>query len=144
MPTRTAAEKRAEDRRAYDAFLSECASHNLLDQISNKWVTLVISALDGGPKRYSDLARAIPGVSQKMLTQTLRIIERDGLVTRTVTAAVPVRVDYELTDLGRSLHALLGKVKCWAEEHMDFVYLARAAYDARAAETGQDVPNRKS
>ncbi|GLZ80864.1 transcriptional regulator [Actinorhabdospora filicis] len=144
MATSTAAERRAEERRAYDAFLSECASHNLLDQISNKWVTLVISALGEGPKRYSDLARAIPGVSQKMLTQTLRIIERDGLVTRTVTAAVPVRVDYALTDLGDSLRALLGKVKCWAEEHMDFVYLAREAYDAREEQTAVAALNRKS
>lgn len=133
MATRTAADRRAEERRAYDAYLSECPSHNLLDRISNKWVTLVISALGDGPLRYSDIARAIPGVSQKMLTQTLRVLERDGLLTRTITAAVPVRVDYELTELGASLLSLLGSMKTWAEEHMDTVYLARTEYDTRAS-----------
>lgn len=133
MPTRTAAQRRAEARAAYDAFVTECPTHRLLDRISDKWVSLVIVALSDGPLRYSGLSRTIAGVSQKMLTQTLRSLERDGLVTRTVTAAVPVRVDYELTPLGESLLPLMRAIKAWAEANMDSVLAARAAADARPA-----------
>jgi DNA-binding HxlR family transcriptional regulator len=80
--------------------------------------------------RYSDLSRKIAGVSPKMLTQTLRALERDGLVTRTVTPSVPVRVDYELTELGGSLAQLMTAVKTWAETHFDEVHAAREQYDA--------------
>lgn len=83
-----------------------------------------------GPRRYSDLSRIIAGVSQKMLTQTLRTVERDGIVTRTVTPSVPVRVDYELTPLGLTLLPVVGALKGWAEEHMDEVLAARATFDA--------------
>ncbi|HEY1179673.1 MAG TPA: helix-turn-helix domain-containing protein [Phytomonospora sp.] len=133
MPTLTAAARRERERDSYNAYLAECPSHNLLAQISGKWVTLLLSALSAGPMRYSDLSRAIPSVSQKMLTQSLRTMERDGLLVRTVTAAVPVRVDYELTALGGSLVALMTQVKDWAESNMDDVYAARAEYDSRAA-----------
>ena len=98
MPTMTAAQRRAADKAEYDVFLAECPSRQLLDRISDKWVTLVLCALEDGPQRYSQLARTIAGVSQKMLTQTLRSLERDGMLTRTVTATVPVTVTYELTD----------------------------------------------
>jgi DNA-binding HxlR family transcriptional regulator len=81
--------------------------------------------------RYSELARLLAGVSQKMLTQTLRSLERDGLVTRTVTPTVPVTVSYELTDLGLSLHHMMRSLKTWAELHMDDVLTHRAAYDTR-------------
>ncbi|MEV0645097.1 helix-turn-helix domain-containing protein [Phytomonospora sp. NPDC050363] len=131
MPTLTAAGRRERERRDYDAYLAECPSHNLLAQISGKWITLLVSALAEGTRRYSDLSRAIPSVSQKMLTQSLRTMERDGLITRTVTAAVPVRVEYELTALGKSLVVLLTQVKDWAESNMDDVYRARLEYDAR-------------
>lgn len=98
MATRTAETRRQEARHAYDAFLKECPTSQLLARISDKWVGLILSALGQTESmRYSDLGRRIPGVSQKMLTQTLRALERDGLVTRTVTASVPVRVDYRLT-----------------------------------------------
>ena len=79
--------------------------------------------------RYSELARRLAGVSQKMLTQTLRTLERDGLVTRTVVATVPVTVTYELTELGRSLQEVIVGVKAWAETHMESVLAARASYD---------------
>ena len=91
---------------------------------------LVIKSLGDGPRRYSEVSHQLVGVSQKMLTQTLRSLERDGLVTRTVTPSVPVRVDYELTPLGRSLAGILGELKAWAEQHMPAVEQARAEYDA--------------
>ncbi|GAA4603017.1 helix-turn-helix domain-containing protein [Actinoallomurus liliacearum] len=130
MPTQTAAEQRAEARAAFDAYLATCPARELLDRISDKWVTLILNALADGPRRYSDLGRTIAGVSQKMLTQTLRTLERDGMVTRTVTPSVPVRVDYELTPLGMSLLPLVQAAKEWAETHIGEVHAARATYDA--------------
>ena len=81
-------------KRDYDAFLEQCPTRELLSRLTDKWVALVIPALVDGPQRHGELAQRVAGVSQKMLTQTLRTLERDGLVTRTVTASVPVRVDY--------------------------------------------------
>ena len=133
MPTRTAAQRREAARAEYDAFLAACPSRQVLDRISDKWVTLVLVALAGGPLRYSDLCRVIAGVSQKMLTQTLRTLERDGIVDRTVTLAVPIRVDYALTPLGRSLLPLVAEIKAWAETHMDEVLTARADRDTHQA-----------
>ncbi|GAA4623085.1 helix-turn-helix domain-containing protein [Actinoallomurus vinaceus] len=130
MPTQTAAQRRADARAAYDAYMAACPARELLDRISDKWVTLILNALADGPRRYSDLGRIIAGVSQKMLTQTLRGLERDGMVTRTVTPSVPVRVDYELTPLGVSLLPLVRAAKEWAETHIEEVHTARAAYDA--------------
>ncbi|MER7732606.1 winged helix-turn-helix transcriptional regulator [Streptomyces erythrochromogenes] len=135
MATSTAAARREEARYAYDAFLKECPTGQLLARISDKWVGLIVSALgeaDDRSMRYSDLGRKIPGVSQKMLTQTLRSLERDGLVTRHVTPTVPVRVDYRLTDLGSSLGCLLSSVKVWAESHFDEVSAHRDTYDRAA------------
>src|SRR5262245_6026430 len=126
----TAAQRRARAKHEYDAFLSCCPSRQLLDMVANKWVCLVLSALVAGPMRHSELQRRIAGVSQKMLTQTLRDLERDGLVTRTVTASVPVRVDYELTPLGHELFPVMIAIKNWAETHMDRVFEARAQFDA--------------
>jgi DNA-binding HxlR family transcriptional regulator len=141
MVTRTAARKRAETKADYNAFLAVCPSHKLLERISGKWVTLILAALGGGgsprpgedcagePRamRYSELSRLLAGVSQKMLTQTLRSLERDGLLTRTATPTVPVTVSYELTDLGLSLHHTMRGLKTWAETHMDEVLANRAA-----------------
>lgn len=132
MPTRTAAQRRDEAKAAYDAYLATCPARQVLERISDKWVGLVVNALSEGPQRYSDLARRIAGVSQKMLTRTLRILERDGLVVRTVTPSVPVRVDYELTDLGRSLLPFMAAIKAWAEEHIDRIHASRDAYDQAA------------
>ena len=129
MATTTAARRREIARTEYDAFLAACPSRQLLDRLSDKWVGLVLQALSNGPQRYNEIARTVAGVSQKMLTQTLRTLERDGLATRTVTPTVPVRVDYELTDLGRSLLPVMRAIKDWAEAHMDDVLLARSRYD---------------
>lgn len=137
MATETASQKRASAKAQYDAFLAVCPSRKLLDTISNKWVTLVLSALGSGPQctgeprsmRYSELSRLLAGVSQKMLTQTLRSLERDGLLTRTATPTVPVTVSYELTNLGLSLHEMVRGVKSWAETHMDDVLAHRNSDD---------------
>lgn len=131
MATKTAASRREEAREAYDAFLAACPTRKLLDRISDKWVSLVLVALADGPRRYNDITRAIAGVSQKMLTQTLRTLERDGLVDRTVTPAVPVRVDYGLTPLGHTLLPVMRSIKVWAEAHIEEVESARVAYDSR-------------
>lgn len=129
MPTMTAAQKREHAKQEFNAFLAECPSRFLLDRISDKWVTLVLASLGDGPLRFSELSRQLAGVSQKMLTQTLRTLERDGLVTRTVTAAVPVRVDYALTDLGYSLLEPIKHMKAWAEDHVPDVREAQDRYD---------------
>ncbi|MCT9077542.1 winged helix-turn-helix transcriptional regulator [Streptomyces fulvoviolaceus] len=130
MPTTTAAQRREQARIEYDAFIKECPTHQLLGRISEKWACLIVAALTPGPLRYSDLARKLAGVSPKMLTQTLRSLERDGLVSRTVTPSVPVRVDYELSELGRSLAQMMIAVKNWAETHIEEVHEARDRYDA--------------
>jgi DNA-binding HxlR family transcriptional regulator len=145
MPTMTADQRRAQAKAGYDAFLAGCPSRQLLDRITDKWVALILAALgnagtqpgndcsgEPGPMRYSELSRRLAGVSQKMLTQTLRSLERDGLVTRTVTPTVPVTVTYELTDLGHSLQQVMRGIKQWAETHMDQVFASREEYDTRA------------
>ncbi len=131
MPTTTAAQRRETAKIEYDAFLAACPSRQLLDTLSDKWSSLVLAALADGPRRYSDLGRTIAGVSQKMLTQTLRGLERDGILARTVTPSVPVRVDYALTPLGNSLLPVMRAVKDWAEGNIERVMTARDAYDAR-------------
>lgn len=132
MPVQTAAQRRGAAKKAYDAYLETCPSRQLLDRLGDKWVTLVVNALGNGNMRYSEIARTVAGVSQKMLVQTLRELERDGLVQRTVTPSVPVRVDYALTPLGRSLLRLVGQIKQWAETHMPEIERARARYERRS------------
>jgi len=132
VPTTTAGQRREQAKRDYDAFLAGCPTRELLSTLTDKWVALVIPALADGPQRHSELARRIAGVSQKMLTQTLRTLERDGLLTRTVTASVPARVDYALTPLGRELFPVMVAIKTWAEAHMDRVFEARARFDTRS------------
>lgn len=133
MATTTAAQRRQAERQAFDAYLATCPSRKLLDRISDKWVTLVICALADGPMRFSALSRHLAGVSQKMLTQTLRTLERDGLITRHVTPTVPVRVDYELSPLGGSLLGPIRHMKEWAETHMPEVTAAQFGYDEAGA-----------
>ncbi|MBG0563683.1 winged helix-turn-helix transcriptional regulator [Actinoplanes aureus] len=131
MATTTAAQRRAEESRQYNANLAECPGHELLATLSDKWLTLIIDALADGPRRYAELSRTVAGASQKMLTQTLRKLERDGLVARRVTPSVPVRTDYELTGLGRELLPLQRAIKGWAETHIEQVRKARAEFDSR-------------
>jgi DNA-binding HxlR family transcriptional regulator len=141
MATTTASQERAQAKVEYDAFLAVCPSRQLLDRISDKWVALILAALGSGPEcageprpmRYSELSRLLAGVSQKMLTQTLRSLERDGLISRTVVPTVPVTVSYELTELGLSLHQMMRGLKIWAETHMDDVLANRAMHDTGTA-----------
>jgi len=112
-------------------YAKNCPSRQVLDRIGDTWSVLIVTLLANGPERYTTLQRQIEGISPKMLTQTLRALERDGLITRTVQAVVPPRVDYELTPLGESLLDLVAALEKWAVNHMDDVLAARATYDAR-------------
>jgi len=116
-----------------DVYDVNCPSRQILDRIGDTWSVLVVVMLAEGTHRYTELAKRIQGVSPKMLTQTLRGLERDGLITRTVHPVVPPRVDYALTELGRSLYGLVEGLEKWAEAHIDDVQTARAAYDAATA-----------
>ncbi|PJI93607.1 winged helix-turn-helix transcriptional regulator [Luteimicrobium subarcticum] len=131
MPTLTAAQQRDAAKDEYNAFFAACPSRRVLETIGNKWASLIVNALEDGSLRHAEIARTVAGASQKMLTQTLRTLERDGIVSRTVTASVPVRVDYELTDLGRSLTPVLHALKAWSEAHIAEITLAQDAYDVR-------------
>lgn len=102
-----------------------CPTRALLDRIGDRWSVLVLMELQPRIRRFSELRRAIPDISQRMLTQTLRQLETDGLISRTVFATVPPRVDYELTDLGRSLMVPLGQLIAWAETNQAQVRAAR-------------------
>jgi len=110
----------------------ETLVNELIGRVADKWTLLVLEELeDHGTCRFTELARLVPGISQKMLTQTLRTMERDGLVHRQVFAVVPPKVEYRLTDLGRSLGEAFCGVWHWAEAHLCEVEGARAAFDAR-------------
>ncbi|MEV4216682.1 winged helix-turn-helix transcriptional regulator [Nonomuraea sp. ATR24] len=109
----------------------DCEVRQILDRVADKWSLLVIALLDRRSLRFSELRRMIDGVSQRMLTRTLRHLERDGLVSRTVHPTVPPRVDYELTSLGATLHSTIRELVTWTESHQNEIATARAAYDAR-------------
>ena len=115
----------------YSVYSADCPTRQVLDHVAGKWTGLVIGRLEGGTMRFSELRRQIGGISQKMLTQTLRELERDGLVERTVFAQVPPRVEYELTPLGRSLAAAVSVIREWTEGNFDDVLAARERYDGR-------------
>jgi DNA-binding HxlR family transcriptional regulator len=102
----------------------------LLSRIGDKWTVLVVQTLGEGPKRFNELRREIPSVSQRMLTLTLRNLERDGLVNRTVTPSIPPRVDYELTGLGQSLQKPICGLATWATDNVGAIHAAQARYDA--------------
>jgi DNA-binding HxlR family transcriptional regulator len=106
----------------------------LLQRIGDKWSVLVVQTLGSGPMRFNELRRAIPTVSQRMLTLTLRNLERDGLVDRTVTATIPPRVDYELTELGRSLQKPICGLVQWSMDHVGEINRARERYDGEQSE----------
>ncbi len=112
-----------------------CPTRKVLDRIADKWTALVIGLLENEPKRFSELQRQIEGISQKMLTQTLRTLERDGLVYRTIYAEVPPRVEYKLTPLGKTLCAPIAAIRDWAEANINEVNAAQAIYDQRQMES---------
>lgn len=109
---------------------SGCPLRDVLDRVGDKWSVLVVVLLRDGKLRFSDLRRSVEGISQRMLTHTLRQLERDGLVGRTVYPSVPVRVEYELTALGRTLIEPLAALTHWAESHRSAILSARATYDS--------------
>ncbi len=111
-------------------YAENCPTRAILVRISDKWTTLIISMLaQAKSRRFNELRRAIGGISQKMLSQTLRELQRDGLVTRTIYAEIPPRVEYALTPLGRTLCAPLSALGRWAGEHMDEVRAAQNEFD---------------
>jgi len=116
-----------------DAFDPDCPTRVVLDRIGDKWTVLVIGALAAGPLRFTELRARVGGVAPKVLTQTVRAMERDGLLTRTVFAQVPPRVDYALTDLGVSLGGPIAVLTDWAEEHVGRIVAARDEFEAQGA-----------
>ncbi|MFB7498649.1 winged helix-turn-helix transcriptional regulator [Streptomyces sp. NPDC056161] len=120
-------------RLPYDVFAKVCPSRGTLEHVTGRWGALTLGALHEGSYRFNELRRRVDGVSEKMLSQTLHALERDGLVHREARPTSPPRVDYELTPLGREVAGrLLALIQC-VEGSMDDVLTARAAYDARAA-----------
>ncbi|MDE1570119.1 winged helix-turn-helix transcriptional regulator [Aquabacter sp. P-9] len=117
---------------AYDVYEERCPTRMLLDRIADKWAVLILARLRGGPVRFNQLRREIRGISQKVLSQTLKKLERDGLITRAVFPTVPVTVEYALTPLGETLNETVAALARWAEHNMDAVLAAQAAYDAQA------------
>lgn len=115
--------------------IDTCRARDVLDRVGDKWSVYVISLLGDGPRRFTDLLRTIDGISQRMLTVTLRGLERDGVVTRTVYPVVPPRVDYDLTPTGHTLLATVRQLVEWADEHTGDIDAARAQYDARPVPT---------
>lgn len=112
----------------------DCDVRQILDRVADKWSLLTIALLERRSLRFTELRRAIDGVSQRMLTQTLRHLERDGIVKRTVWATVPPRVDYELTPLGATLYGTIKLLVDWTEQHQNEIAEARNRYDAQHAE----------
>lgn len=111
------------------------AVNDILSRVGDKWSVRVFMSLSDGPRRFNELRREIPGISQRMLTRTLRGLERDGLVSRTVTPSVPPRVDYELTTLGGSLRDPVARLGNWAIANIGAVAAARAIYDEKEVTT---------
>jgi len=118
---------------AADVYDTRCPSRQVLDRIGDKWTTLLTGALSQGTRRFSELARDVPGISQKMLTSTLRSLERDGMVERRLHAAVPPKVEYTLTPLGEGLEEVHRGLRTWAEAHIEAIETARLRYAATAA-----------
>ncbi|WP_326596105.1 winged helix-turn-helix transcriptional regulator [Streptomyces sp. NBC_01803] len=123
-----------------DVFLRDCPTRTVLELIASKWTMLVLVALeDGRPTRFNELRRRLDGVTPKMLTQTLRALERDGLLTRAVYPTVPPRVEYRLTGLGVGVGRLIAGLTEWSKEHIGEILDARAGFDERAAREPRPV-----
>ncbi|HBX80598.1 MAG: helix-turn-helix domain-containing protein [Propionibacteriaceae bacterium] len=116
----------------WDPYVADCPSRRLLDRIGDRWTVLIVVALDPGPQRFGALASRVGGISQKMLTQTLRSLERDGFVTRTAYPEIPPRVEYALTPLGRSLLKPLRALEEWAVANMPAVVQSHDVFAASA------------
>ncbi|MFL4480274.1 winged helix-turn-helix transcriptional regulator [Paeniglutamicibacter sp. ORCA_105] len=117
------------EQRAFDVMSPDCPSRSIMQRMGDKWTPLVFLALESGPRRFSQLRQDIGGVTPKVLTQTLRSLERDGLLTRTIYPEVPPRVEYELTALGATLLGPLAVVRAWSQDHAEKIIRARNDYD---------------
>ncbi|MBO0769656.1 MAG: helix-turn-helix transcriptional regulator [Solirubrobacterales bacterium] len=126
----TAAQRRERERVDYLAMMDSCASREVIGLLSDKWVTLVLRALGDGALRRGELAREVAGATPKMLTQTLRSLELNGILTRTVIPDVPVRVEYCLTELGHSLLGLVLTITEWSEGHIAEIRGARGEHSS--------------
>ncbi|MBB3609245.1 helix-turn-helix domain-containing protein [Rhizobium sp. BK602] len=115
---------------AYDVYEDKCPTRQMLERLADKWTLLILDRLESGPIRFNRLRRDIKGISQKVLSQTLKKLERDGLISRRVFATVPVTVEYDLTPLGRTLTETVRSLAHWAEHHMDAILASQSAYDA--------------
>ena len=122
---------RAKTALAYNVYSQDCPTRTVLDIVADKWTSLLIVALVPGTKRFQQLKREIGGITQKMLTQTLRSLERNGLVERRAYATVPPRVEYTLTRLGHTLSETLEAVQDWSVAHVEEILRARKLMDAR-------------
>jgi len=120
-------------KHAYDVYEDNCPTRQVLARLADKWALLILDRLEDGPVRFNHLRRDIKGISQKVLSQTLKKLERDGLVSRAIFATVPVTVEYALTPLGRTLADTVRALAHWAEHNMDAVLAAQTAYDTTAA-----------
>ncbi len=114
---------------AYDVYEDRCPTRLALDRLADKWAVLILDRLQDGPVRFNHIRRDIKGLSQKVLSQTLKRLERDGLISRAVFATVPVTVEYSLTPLGLTLTETVSALAHWAEHNMDAVLAAQRAYD---------------
>jgi len=114
---------------AWNPYSDVCPTRLVLDRIADKWAVLIISALAQGPQRFNALGRQIKGLSQKVLSQTLKRLERDGFVARTVFATVPITVEYALTPLGHSLSATLNPLIAWSKVNCEAILLSQRSYD---------------
>jgi DNA-binding HxlR family transcriptional regulator len=121
----------------FDVMAAACPTRQVIGRVGGKWSLLVLYSLSTGTKRFSRLRSEVEGISQKMLTQTLRALERDGLVDRHAYATIPPKVEYRLTPLGESLEDAIGFVREWAYAHMDEIAASRDGYDRRAARDAQ-------
>lgn len=115
----------------FDVLARTCPSRTSLVHIANKWTAMIVIVLGGGRRRFGDIRSAVGGISGKALTETLRVLERDGVVVRYVYAEMPPRVEYELTSLGHALYAPLRALGTWAETHIEEVLVARDTFDTR-------------
>lgn len=120
----------------------QCPTRQVLDRIGDKWTVLVLILLLDEPVRFNELRRRVAGVSQKMLSQTLKSMERDGLVHRRAIATVPVTVEYSITPLGQTLAALVDQMRLWAEHNLGHVLAAQRRYDA--AQSGSEIKTNRA
>lgn len=122
----------------WDVYKATCPTRQVLDCIADKWAVLVIGCLLERGRRSGELRRDIEGISQKMLTQTLRALERDGIVQRDIFPSVPPRVDYALTPLGQSLGQIVHQLRLWSEGHIEEILDARGQFDGEAPDVGRE------